>query len=132
MVKFDIKLERFRDKETGAFVSGQMFRNIFHAAASIAKDARRTIRNSPNPAPPGSPPRSRRGLLRRAIRYHADARQQVAVIGPMASVVDQAAAVHEFGGSYKGEQYPARPFMRPALERNLHRLGGSFTGSVGG
>lgn len=132
MVEFDVKLERFRDKETGAFVSGQMFRNIFHAAAAIAKDVRRTVRNAPTPSAPGKPPRSRRGLLRRAIRYHVDPVKQSAVIGPRKSVIGGAASVHEFGGSYKGDSYPERPFMAPALERNLRRLGGSFSGSVGG
>lgn len=132
MVEFDVKLERFRDKETGAFVSGKMFKNIIHAAASISKDAKRSIKRSATPGRPGSPPTTRRGLLRRAIRFSANRQKQTAVIGPQASQVDQAATAHEFGGSYKGQDFPARPFMRPALERNLHRLGGQFTGSIGG
>ena len=132
MVEFDVKMERFRDKETGAFVSGQLFRNIFHAAASISRDAKRSIRNSPRASAAGRPPRSRRGQLRRAIRYAIDDRRKSAVIGPVASQVGKSAAAHEFGGVYKGQRFDERPFMGPALERNLHRFGGSFSGSLGG
>lgn len=131
MVEFDFVLNRFRDRETGAFVSGKMFKNIFHAAASISKDAKRTIKRGKASSPVGQPPRTRRGLLRRAIRFSADRQTQSAVIGPMESVVGGSASPQEFGGSYKGQNYEERPFMGPALERNLHRLGGEFSGSIG-
>lgn len=131
-VQFDVKLERLRFKETGEFVSSRMFKNIFHAAATIAKDAKRSIRPSQSPSRPGRPPHTRRRLLNRAIRFQTAPDKKSIVIGPRASVVGGVAAAHEFGGSYKGDQFPARPFMRPALERNLHRLGGTFTGSIGG
>lgn len=132
MVEFDIKLERFRDKETGQLVSGKAFKNIFHAAASISRDAKRSLKTSARPSAPGKPPYTRRGLFRRAVRFEADRQKQSAVIGFVASMVGESAKAHEFGGRYKGAEYPERPTMKPALERNIHRLGGQFKGIIGG
>ncbi|MEN0109301.1 MAG: hypothetical protein AAF805_01135 [Planctomycetota bacterium] len=132
LVGYDVKLERFRDRETGELVSGRMFRSLFHAAAAIGKSAKRSIRNSPTASPAGRPPRTRRGRLRFAIRYAGDKQRKRVVVGPRASVVGRSAEAMEYGGNYKGDHYPPRPYMRPALERNRHRLGGDFNGSVGG
>lgn len=132
MVEFDVKLERFRDKETGRLVSGRMFKNIGHAAASISKDAKASIRNRATASAPGTPPSSRRGLFRRAIRYEVNRHTQSAVIGFIASQVGESARAHEFGGRYKGQDYPQRATMGPALERNLHRLPQQFAGRIGG
>lgn len=132
MVEFDIKMERFRDKETGQLISGRMFKNIGHAAAGISKDAKRSIKTRAGSSPAGSPPYTKRGLFRRAIRYEVNRQTQSAVIGFIASQVGGSAKAHEFGGRYKGEDYPARPTMAPALERNMHRLAGQFVGRIGG
>jgi hypothetical protein len=105
------------------------FRNFGHAAASIRKDAVASIEVSPDPSPPGSPPHTRRRLLPRALRFDVD--NKGAVIGPRASVAGQVGHTHEFGGSYKGEDYPERPYMLPALERALPRFAGQWQGSIG-
>jgi hypothetical protein len=104
------------------------FKNLGHAAASIRKTAQSEITTDPGPSEPGTPPHSRRGLLRRAIRYAAD--KDSAVIGPVAGLVGESAEPEEFGGEYKGENYPARPFMGPALEANLDRFSKEWEGSV--
>lgn len=133
MVGYDVKIQRFRDKETGELVGSRMFKNIYHASASIAKSAKRSIRVSPRPAAPGRPPHTRRRRhLQRAIRFAVDKKKKRAVIGPRESIVGRSAAAHEFGGRYKGDHFQPRPVMRPALERNLHRLGGQYTGNIGG
>jgi len=126
------------------------FRNIGHAAASLAKDAKASIQRGPKeqrtraksrsgkkvararhaPSTPGTPPHTQRGRLPAAIRFAAT--ENSAVIGPRKSVIGEAAAAHELGGSYKGQHYPARPFMQPALERAAPRFAGSFRGSIGG
>lgn len=131
-VNFDVKMERFRDAETGRFLSGKAFKNLYHAAASIAKFAKASIRRSATASAAGRPPSTRRGLLKRAIRYDVDRAKQRVVIGPRESVVGGSASAHEFGKTYKGDQFEPRPFMGPALQKNLHRLGGSYTGSIGG
>ena len=133
MVETKIKLERFRDKEIKQTVSEGMYKNIGHAAASLSKDAKKSIRTSAKKSSPeGSPPYTRRGLFRRAIRYELDKQKKSAVVGFIASAVDQAARAHEFGGRYKGQDFPARPTMGPALERNQHRIGGQMAGRIGG
>ena len=132
MVEYDITIQRFRDKETGALVSGKAFKNITHAAASISKDAKRSLKTGQTASRPGKPPRTRRGLFRRAVRFEADRARNTALIGFIASRVGESAKAHEFGGRYKGADYPERPTMRPALERNLHRMGGQFQGIIGG
>ncbi len=106
------------------------FRNFGHAGASISKDIKQSLEKADGPSAPGTPPHTHKGtLLRRAIRYAAT--KDNVVIGPMASIVGQAGAAHEFGGEYKGEEYPARPFARPALERGAPRFAGDWRGSIG-
>jgi phage gpG-like protein len=106
------------------------FKNFNHAAASISKDVKSTLEKADGASEPGQPPHTHKGIyLRRAIRFASD--KEGAVIGPMASVVDQAGAVHEFGGDYKGNDYPERPFMYPALQRALPRFAGQWRGSIG-
>lgn len=132
MVKMDVKLERLRDERTGRFVSRAAFRNLFHAAASIARDAKASIRRSDRPASPGQPVRTRRAMYaKRAIRFDVAADRKSAVIGPQASMVGRSMAAHEIGGLYKGQRYPQRPVMVPALERAAPRFAGSFSGSIG-
>lgn len=117
------------------------FRNFGHAAARIRKDAAASILPSDQPSAPGTPPHTRnrvskktgkrlKGQLERAIVYAAD--KDGAVVGPRESVVGTSASAHELGGSYKGEQFPKRPFMGPALEKNLDRFASDWAGSIGG
>lgn len=105
------------------------YRNFGHAAASIRKDAIASIETSPESSPAGSPPHTRRRQLPNAIRYDADA--EGAVIGPVFSVVGTAGEAHEIGGSYRGQIFPERPFMGPALNRNLDRFASGWAGSIG-
>jgi len=106
-------------------------RNFGHAAAIIRKDAIASIVPDPlgKPSPKGRPVATRRGLVRRAIVYAAD--KYGAVIGPTANLVGTSMSAHEFGGEYKGGNYPARPTMGPALSRNTDRFAGSWRGSIG-
>jgi len=132
------------------------YRNFGHAAASIRKDAMASLLRPPGvsataglardkhgrfrhgsgrkrihslPSPPGQPPYSPSGRLKKSIAYAAD--KTGAVIGPMQSVVGEAAQPMEFGGHFKRQNYPPRPFMFPALERALPRFAGDWAGSIG-
>jgi hypothetical protein len=80
-------------------------------------------------APAGKPPYTKRGLIRRAIRYAAD--REGAVIGTIASQIGTAGSPHELGGEYKGATFEQRPFMLPALQQNLTRIAGDWAGSIG-
>jgi hypothetical protein len=76
------------------------------------------------------PPHSRRGQLRRAIAYSVDKQRQVVVIGPERDAVGTSGSAHEFGGRYRRERYPKRPYMGPALERIQDRLPDFWASSV--
>jgi phage gpG-like protein len=98
------------------------------AAYRIFRDAQASIERSKEPSAPGTPPHTRRGQLKRAIRYDAD--KDGAVIGPLASMVGEAGAAHEFGGESRGGTFPERAYMAPALERELDQFAGEFSGSI--
>lgn len=98
------------------------------AAFRIFRDAQSSIERSATPSAPGTPPHTRRGQLKRAIRY--DATKDGAVIGPLASMVGEAGAAHEFGGGFRGQDYPERPYMGPALDRELDKFAGEFRGAI--
>jgi hypothetical protein len=105
------------------------YRNLGHAAASIRKEAVASIETSPDPAEVGNPPHTRKGLARRAVRY--DANKESAVIGFQASVIGEAMSAHEHGKEYKGQKYPDRPTMGPAMEANTTRFADDWRGSIG-
>jgi phage gpG-like protein len=100
------------------------------AAFAIYEKARESIVESDRPSAPGEPPHTRRGQLRRAIVYAVDAQEQTAIIGPRESVVGVSAEAHEFGGEFRGEKYPERPFMGAALEEELDIIPAGFAGEA--
>lgn len=104
-------------------------RRVFAKAAfRIMRDAQSSVERSAEPSAPSEPPHTRRGQLKRAIRYAA--MKDGAVIGPLESMVGVAAEAHEFGGGFRGQDYPSRPFMGPALERDLDNFAGDFRGEI--
>jgi len=109
------------------------YNSFFHAAGSIRKAARKSIRRSNKPGPPGGPVRSKRGrgggLAKRSILFKAD--KEGAVIGFVASKIDQAMEVHEHGGVRGGVRFAKRPTMAPALEKNLARFHREWRGVIG-
>jgi hypothetical protein len=120
-----------KTKKIAMAVEKAAYRNVGHALASIMGDARRSIRRGKNSAAVGEPPRTRRGLMRRAIRFQIAQNKKSGVAGPRASIAGTSAKPHEHGGTYKGVHYEQRPFMEPALKRATPRFAGSFAGSIG-
>ena len=106
------------------------FECLTHAAAAIRLTARRSIRRSKRQSSPGSPPHTRAGQLKRAILYAVERQKANAIIGPSAQVVGTSGHAHEFGGRYRKQNYPKRPFMGPALMENLPRLPKFWAASV--
>jgi phage gpG-like protein len=128
MFGIDAKIvKEFRRVESAA--KRAQFESLRHAAASIRIDVQQSIEKSSESSSPGDPPHSRRGQLKRSIVF--DAGPDEAIVGPRFSVMGESAGAHEFGGEYKGEDYPERPFMLPALERNQDRFASSWSGSIG-
>lgn len=119
-----------------AAVKRTQFRNLGHAAASIRKDIIGSIEQSPadEPAPPGQPPHTRRGLIKRAEQFFVG--EGEALVGAVESRIGLGAAKMEHGGDKFAESYldkfiEPRPFVFPALERNLDRFALDWQGSLG-
>jgi hypothetical protein len=103
-------------------------RGLSRTAFRIMVDARESIEITARPSKPGHPPHSRRGALRQAIGFAVNGEQRAAFIGPRYSKVNRIGQTLEFGGLFRNRKYAARPFMRPALERNLNYFAASFGG----
>ena len=129
MIGVSVRVE-MRLKEVKAAADRATFENLGHAAAVIRNEAIASITRSRSASDPGTPPHTRRGLARRAILYAMDG-PYTAIVGPTASVIGQAMAVHEFGGRRGKGTYPKRPTMGPALNRNLDRFASQWRGTIG-
>lgn len=105
---------------------------VRHGAAKVRQIAIASIASAVGPSAPGHPPHTRRGRLPRSILFAADMAgdEASAIIGPSAALMGPAARAHEFGGQFRGEYYPARPFMGPALDKSLDTFAGDFSGSL--
>jgi phage gpG-like protein len=112
------------------------FKNIKHAAASLRLRAIALIEKSPSPSQPGRPIHTRKGRARGAILFKAD--EHSAIIGPRYSRFRTIGKAHEFGGSFQlpgyneRANYPARPFMGPALVESSSRFAAEWSNSIGG
>lgn len=130
MLGFQISTEdRFSEVKKAA--DSATFRNLGHGSAAIRRTAGESIAVAEGPSQPGTPPHTRRRQLKRAIRFDVDRQKQESVIGPIASLVGEAGAAHEFGGEFRGEEYDERAFMGPALEANEPRFAEEWQGSIG-
>lgn len=108
-----------------------IYKSIRHAALSIRKYIRESIKKSPEASEPGEPvsTRGKRGNVKNAI--FAAIEQDNAIIGPRYSFVGDAMEAHEFGGRRKENTYEARPTSGPGLLANTDRFAESFRGSIG-
>ena len=109
-------------------------RGVARVAAAIRLTAVRSIRASRVASAPGRPPHTRYGRLRRAILYALleEDGYPGAIIGPSFDLFGLAGKAHEFGGKFRKEYYPKRPFMRPALQSVIaNQLPDIFRNSVG-
>ena len=119
-----------RSKAVLARAKAASIKSLGHAGAAIRLTARRSIRRGEKPSPPGAPPHTRRGQLKRAIRYAVEREKERVVVGPEHAVVGPSGMAHEFGGRFRGDRYDRRPFMGPALVKIRDRLPRRWAGSV--
>lgn len=108
-----------------------LVRGLFRRAASLRKHTVASIDRSKEPSQPGQPIHTRRGLARRAYRFHVDRQQLEAVVGPRGSVVGDVMQTMEQGGERFGTYIEARPTIGPQLEENAKKYPGDFAGSIG-
>ena len=117
------------------------FDSVGRAGAYVRGVARRSIKRSPQYAPAGHQPHTRRGKLKDAIFFATERKQTNVVIGPVATRLGQIGKVHEHGGRHRIRKkarknrpavavYPKRPFMRPALEIARPKIPTMWSGSV--
>jgi len=115
------------------------------AGAFIRTTARHSIRTRKGSAPPGQPPHSHTGVLKRFIFFGYDPTTESVVVGP-ARINRTSDAPHtlEFGGTTAVERgrkgkirkrrvrIAPRPFMGPALEKERPNLPKTWANSVRG
>jgi phage gpG-like protein len=129
MIGVRVKTKNSIDKVKAKVKQGN-FKSLGHAGAAIRLVARRSIRKRKSASMPGTPPNTRRGQLKRSILYSLDKQRGVVLIGPDYEVVGTAGKAHEFGGLFRREVYPKRPFMGPALEKVKDRLPSMWSSSI--
>lgn len=109
-------------------------RGLTRAAAVLRLHAARSLRKAPRdqPSPPGTPPHTRKGLLPKSILYALleERGSPVAIVGPSFNLAGLSGKKHEFGGRFGGDEFPERPFMKPALDVIANRLPSFFSGSI--
>ena len=141
MIGLDIK-KCFFDRQAVISRVEPATRRVFSKfGAFVRRTAKGSIRNRQRPAPPGSPPSSHTGLLKKFIFFGYDADARSVVIGP--ARLDRrgrgdAPSLLEHGGSTtlkrRGKRfqvaYRARPYMGPAFEKEQPKLPAMWRDSV--
>ena len=107
--------------------------------AFVRTRARTSIRKRKGTSPPGSPPHSHVGLLRKFILFAYDPQRKSVVIGPtLIRAESQAPRLLEHGGEvvrrtkHKARRmhYRPRPFMGPAFQKEKAALPALWKDSV--
>ena len=112
----------FEEKTLLAKVAKASVDILKRMGAYVRTVARRKVKSSDKPSPPGSPPHSKTGALKKGILFGLDKRNSSVLIGPSDRFVGASASAHEFGGKYKKERYPKRPLMGPSLKESIPQL----------
>ena len=141
MIGFDIR-KCFFDRQAVISRADAATRKVLSKfGAFVRRTAKGSIRNRHKPAPPGSPPSSHTGLLKKFIFFGYDAGARSVVIGP--ARLDRrgrgdAPSLLEHGGATtlkrRGRRrraaYWARPYMGPAFDKEQPKLPTMWRDSV--
>ena len=120
----------FDERRIFALVERADLTALRRAGAYIRKAARNKVATSTKSSAPGTPPNTRRGLLKNSLLFGVEKQRSAVLIGPAASIIGLAMTPHEFGGVYRGRRYPRRPLMVPTLERTAPKLAKFWANTV--
>ena len=144
MIDFKIKALFFDKSAVLRAVDSAKRRVLSKGGAFIRTTAKHSIRTRKGPAPPGSPPHSHEGSLRRLIFFGYDKASDSVVVGPVGFRKSTAPNVLEFGGTTQVRtrrrgrlvktraRIETRPYMGPALEKERPKLPRMWAGSIRG
>lgn len=144
MIEMRFKLEFFDSAKVERAVGRARRRALSKAGAFVRQSAKTSIRKRRGSAPPGKPPHSHEGSLRRLIFFGYDRSTDSVVVGPVPFRAGTAPRALEFGGPTvvqrrrrgrvvrRRTRIEPRPFMAPALERETPNLPKAFRNSVRG
>ena len=119
-------------------------RALSKAGAFVRQRAKTSMRKRRGTSRPGQPPFAHEGSLRRMVLFGYDPRTKSVVVGPVGFRRGKAPSVLEFGGRAKvvrrrggkrtkqAVRIAARPYMRPALEKEAQNLPKVWRNSVRG
>jgi len=141
MIGFDIKRMFFDRQAVISKVDAATRRVLSRFGAFVRRSAKSSIRKRKKPAPPGQPPSSHTGLLKKFIFFGYDADRRSVVIGPTRlnqKGRGEAPPLLEYGGKAtlvrrgkkKHVTYQARPYMGPAFEKEKPQLPAMWRGSI--
>ncbi|HOD83934.1 MAG TPA: hypothetical protein PKG77_21130 [Phycisphaerae bacterium] len=141
MIGFKITKLFFDKKAVRDKVDAGTRRVLSKFGAFVRRTARGSIRKRKKPSPPGTPPNSHVGLLKKFIFFGYEPAKRSVVIGPVRlSQKGRGEAPHllEYGGTgtveRKGKRrrakIRARPFMAPAAEKEQPKLPAMWRDSV--
>jgi hypothetical protein len=141
MIHFEFKKLFFDRQAVISKVDAASRKVLSKFGAFVRRSAKSSIRKRKKPAPPGSPPSSHTGLLKKFIFFGYDPERQSVVIGPTRlnqKGKGEAPPLLEYGGKAtlvrrgkkKRTTYKARPYMGPAFEKETPQLPAMWRGSV--
>jgi len=141
VISFDCKAVFFDSKAIRRRVDRTTRRVLSRFGAFVRRTAKQSIRKRKKSAPPGSPPSSHIGLLRKFIWFGYEPDKRSVVIGPTRLSQNgrgQAPSLLEYGGSTtlrrRGKRKRARvrprPFMGPAMDKEQPKLPAMWRDSI--
>jgi len=137
MFGFEITKLFFDKKAVTSRTDRTTRRVLSRFGAFVRRTARQSIRKRKKPAPPGKPPSSHTGLLKKFIFFGYEPQKRSVVIGPVRLSQKgrgEAPALLEHGGTGKAGKkrvrYRPRPFMVPAFEKEQPKLPAMWRDSI--
>ena len=105
-------------------------KSLRQAGAYVRKAARHAVKKSSSASAAGTPPHTRRGLLKNSILFGVEKQRMTVVIGPAHSFIGIAMTAHEFGGKFRRRSYPKRALMGPTLQKTAPQISKMWAESV--